>query len=49
MRSDGRNWNLFQLQLFLNDVLALIAQGWTPPTDVNLDYIQCVVSGGKCD
>jgi hypothetical protein len=49
MRSDGRNWNLFQLQLFLNDVLALIAQGWTPPEGVDLGYIQCVVSGGNCE
>jgi hypothetical protein len=49
VRSGGRSWNLFQLQLFLNDVLALIAQGWTPPADVNLDYIQCVVSGSNCD
>jgi RHS repeat-associated protein len=49
MRSGGRSWNLFQLQLFLNDVLALIAQGWTPPEGVDLGYIQCVVSGGNCE
>jgi hypothetical protein len=27
--------------------MALIAQGWTPPADVNLGYVQCLVSGGS--
>ena len=47
LRSGGRSWNLFQLQLFLNDLMALKEKGWELPSDVNLSYLQCLTSGAS--
>jgi RHS repeat-associated protein len=44
-RSGGRSWYQFHLQLFVNDLQALIGMGWTLPEGVNLEYMQCVASG----
>ena len=46
-RSSGRGWSRFQVQLFLNDLLALQQEGWQLPPDVNLPYMQCVASGAS--
>ncbi len=46
-RSSGRGWSRFQVQLFLNDLLALQQEGWQLPSDVDLPYMQCVASGAS--
>jgi hypothetical protein len=46
-RSGGRGWSRFQVQLFLNDLLALQQEGWQLPSDINLPYMQCVASGAS--
>ncbi len=49
IRSKGLGWDLFQVQLFLNDLLALQEMGWQLPSDLNIEYIQCLAAGsGSC-
>jgi RHS repeat-associated protein len=49
LRSNERGWDLFQVQLFLNDLLALQRMGWQLPPDLNIEYIQCLAVGsGSC-
>jgi len=47
LRAGGRPWALFQVQLFLNDLLALIEAGWEAPPDLNIGYLQCLASGAQ--
>ena len=48
-RSNGLAWDLFQVQLFLNDLLALQEMGWQLPPDLNIEYIRCLAAGsGSC-
>ena len=43
--SGGRPWPIFQVQLFPNDLQALIEAGWEAPPDLNIAYLQCLASG----
>ena len=45
VRSNNRPWDLFQVQLFLNDLLALQELGWQLPPDLNIEYMQCLAAG----
>ncbi|MFZ1476044.1 MAG: RHS repeat-associated core domain-containing protein, partial [Anaerolineae bacterium] len=47
LRAGGRPWTLFQVQLFLNDLQALIEAGWEAPPDLNIGYLQCLASGAE--
>jgi len=44
-RTGGRPWAQFQVQLFANDLQALVEQGWILPEGVDLEYIQRVAGG----
>lgn len=46
-RTGGQAWELFQVRLFLNDILALIKAGWQAPPDLNVEYMQCLASGAE--
>jgi hypothetical protein len=46
-RAGGRPWALFQVQLFLNDLLALIQAGWEAPPNLNIAYLQRLASGAE--
>jgi hypothetical protein len=47
LRAGGRPWALFQVQLFLNDLLALMEAGWEAPPDLDVGYLQCLASGAQ--
>jgi hypothetical protein len=40
-----KSWECFQLRMFVNDMLALRDKGWEIPSDVNINYMQCLADG----